>query len=169
MSRRQKDPLRSLSEEERATLSRLSRSRSASSAQVARATALLGVADGQSYTTAAQRVGRSNGDTLARWVARFNAEGLAAMMPRHGGGPPICYREPQQQRILAEAEQHRIYERIPAEQPYGAMDALLLAEIGAAALEVTVPIELSAFAQVALAYFTEEERDALIAALRGKA
>ncbi len=104
MSRRQKDPLRSLSEEERATLSRLSRSRSLPSAQVARATALLEVADGQSYTAAAQRAGRSNGDTLARWVARFNAEGLGAMLPRHGGGPPICYREPQQQRILAEAE-----------------------------------------------------------------
>ncbi len=104
MLRRQKDPLRALSEEERATLLRLSRSRSAPSAQVARATALLGVADGQSYTTAAQRIGRSNGDTLACWVARFNAEGLNAMMPRHGGGPPTCYCEPQQQRILAAAE-----------------------------------------------------------------
>jgi transposase len=91
-----------LSEEERAMLLRLSRSRSAPSAQVARATALLGVADGQSYT-AAQQLGRSNGDTVARWVSRFNGEGLAAVMPRHGGGPPICYGE-SQQRILAEAE-----------------------------------------------------------------
>jgi hypothetical protein len=50
MSRRQKDPLHALGDEERTALSRLSRSRSAPAAQVARARALLAVADGQSYT-----------------------------------------------------------------------------------------------------------------------
>lgn len=104
MSRRQKDPLRSLSAEERTELSRLSRSRSASAGPVARATALLAVADGQSYTAAAQRVGRHSGDTVARWVARFNQEGLAAVMPRHGGGSRIRYAEAEQQRILAEVK-----------------------------------------------------------------
>ena len=48
MSRRQKDALRSLSEAERTSLSRLSRSQSAPAAQVARARALLAVAEGQS-------------------------------------------------------------------------------------------------------------------------
>jgi hypothetical protein len=48
MSRRQKEPLRALSDEERMTLVRLSRSRRAPAAQVARATALLAVAEGQS-------------------------------------------------------------------------------------------------------------------------
>ena len=63
MSRRQKDPLRPLSEAERTSLSRLSRSQSAPAAQVARARALLAVAMGQSYTASAQLVGRDVGDT----------------------------------------------------------------------------------------------------------
>jgi transposase len=103
MSRRQKDPLRVLSDDERRALTRLRRSYRASAAQVARATALLAVADGQSYLTAAQRVGRRDGDTVAAWVARFNREGLAAVRPAHGGGPPIRYADTQQRRILAEA------------------------------------------------------------------
>src|SRR3954471_9460354 len=104
MSRRQKEPLRALSDEERMTLSRLSRLRRAPAAQVARATALLAVAEGQSYTAAAKQVGRRNGDTVALWVARFNREGLAAVVPRHGGGPPVRYAAQQQRRILAEVE-----------------------------------------------------------------
>ena len=102
MSRRQRDPLRALSGEERAVLSRLSRSRSAPSAQVARAAALLAVASGQSYTAAAHQVGRRHGDTVARWIARFNRDGLAAVVPRHGGGPRPRYAEEAQRRILAE-------------------------------------------------------------------
>ena len=102
MSRRQKDPLRPLSEAERTSLSRLSRSPSAPAAQVARARALLAVAEGQSYTAAAQLVGREVGDTVARWVAGFNRDGLAALVPRHGGGHRIRYGEAEQRRILAE-------------------------------------------------------------------
>src|SRR3569832_2048930 len=102
MSRRQKDPLRPLSEAERISLSRLSRSQIAPAAQVARARALLAVAEGQSYTAAAQLVGRATGDTVARWVAGFNRAGLAAVVPRHGGGHPIRYGEAEQRRILAE-------------------------------------------------------------------
>ena len=103
MSRRRKDPLRALSAEERSELARLSRSRHAPAAWVARATALLAVADGQSYLAAARRAGRRDGDTVAAWVARFNREGLAAVRPAHGGGPPVHYAEPQRRRILAEA------------------------------------------------------------------
>jgi transposase len=102
MSRRQKDALRSLSEAERTSLSRLSRSQSAPAAQVARARALLAVAEGQSYTAAAQLVGRQVGDTVARWVAGFNRDGLAAVVPRHGGGHRVRYGEAEQRRILAE-------------------------------------------------------------------
>jgi transposase len=102
MSRRQKDPLRPLSDAERRSLSRLSRSQSAPAAQVARARALLAVAEGQSYTAAALLVGRQVGDTVARWVAGFNRDGLAAVVARHGGGHPIRYREAEQRRILAE-------------------------------------------------------------------
>src|SRR5918997_6610704 len=102
MSRRQKEPLRRLSGAERTFLLRLSRSQGAPAAQVARARALLAVADGQSYTTAATLVGRHTGDTVARWVAGFNRDGLAAPVPRHGGGHRIRYGEGEQRRILAE-------------------------------------------------------------------
>jgi transposase len=102
MSRRQKDPLRPLSEAERRSLSRLSRSQSAPAAQVARARALLAVAEGQSYTAAARLVGREVGDTVARWVAGFNRDGLTALVPQHGGGHPVRYGEAEQRRILAE-------------------------------------------------------------------
>jgi len=102
MSRRQKDPLHPLSEAERTSLSRLSHSQSAPAAQVARARALLAVAEGQSYTAAARLVGREVGDTVARWVAGFNRDGLAALVPRHGGGHRIRYGETEQRRILAE-------------------------------------------------------------------
>src|ERR671916_132275 len=102
MSRRQKDPLRRLSDAEQLLLSRLSRSQSAPAAQVARARALLAVADGQSYTMAAQLVGRATGDTVARWAAAFNRDGLVAVKPRHGGGHSARYGEAEQRPILAE-------------------------------------------------------------------
>src|SRR5215213_10417773 len=102
MSRRQTDPLRTLDDAERAALSRLSRSRSAPAAQVARARALLAVSEGQGYTTAAQLVGRRTGDTVARWVAGFNRGGLAALVPGHGGGRQVRYGAVEQRRILAE-------------------------------------------------------------------
>ena len=102
MSRQQKDPLRLLRDTERVSLARLSRSAGAPAAQVARARALLAVAEGLSYTAAAQLVGRHTGDTVARWIAGFNDVGLAAVVPRHGGGHPVRYGEVEQRRILAE-------------------------------------------------------------------
>jgi transposase len=103
MPRRQKDPLRPFLETEREILARLSRSGGASAARVARARALLLVAEGRDYTTAARLVGRRVGDTVARWVADFNRDGLDALAPRHGGGHPLRYGEVEQRRILAEA------------------------------------------------------------------
>ena len=103
MSRRQKDPLRPLLDDEREALSRLSRSTGAPAARVARARALLLEAEGRDYTTAARLVGRRVGDTVARWVSEFNRDGVDALMPRHGGGHPIRYGEAEQRRILAEA------------------------------------------------------------------
>ena len=102
MSRQQREPLRSLQDAERASLVRLSRLASAPAAQVARARALLAVAEGVSYTAAAQLVGRHTGDTVARWVAGFNHAGLAAVVPGHGGGHLVRYGAVEQRRILAE-------------------------------------------------------------------
>ncbi|MGB6846649.1 MAG: hypothetical protein WBG05_00425 [Thermoanaerobaculia bacterium] len=58
MTRRMKDPLRPLTDEEREVLEQISRARSEPASHVARAKALLAVADGQSYTAAARAAGR---------------------------------------------------------------------------------------------------------------
>lgn len=103
MSRRKVDPLRPLTEEERQWLEKLSRSHAEPAAHVARAKALLAVAKGLAYTDAAQVAGRKSGDTVSRWVSRFNREGRAALEPRYAGGPPPIYTAVERERILAEA------------------------------------------------------------------
>lgn len=102
MTRRQKDPLRQLSAEEGKELERISRSSSLPAAQVTRAKILLAVAEGKSYTDAARSVGRRSGDAVSNLVSRFNQEGLAALVPRHGGGPRVVYGEAEKGRILEE-------------------------------------------------------------------
>lgn len=103
MSRRPKNPLRPLLEEERQQLMRLSRGQALAASPVARAKAVLAVADGSNYTDAARAAGRQSGDAVAALVARFNGEGLAAVVPRHGGGHPRNYSPVERERILAEA------------------------------------------------------------------
>jgi transposase len=102
MSRRQKEPLRTLAAEERAALEQLSRASSEPASHVARARLVLAVAAGRSYTAAARSVGRRSGDAVAQLVARFNREGLAAIAPRHGGGAAAVYGTDERARILAE-------------------------------------------------------------------
>jgi transposase len=102
MSRRKKDPLRPLTDAEHHTLGQLSRSRVAPAVQVARASMLLAVAAGSDYQQAARSAGRRSGDAVSHLVARFNAEGLAALSPRHGGGQPRLYDQTARQRILRE-------------------------------------------------------------------
>src|SRR4051812_42649102 len=75
MSRRQKDPLGPLSEAERIMFSQLSRSQSAPAAQAARARALLAVAEGQSYTRAAQLVGRACGSNTGLQAVYCHGKG----------------------------------------------------------------------------------------------
>ena len=103
MTRRQKDPLRALTEEERTWLERISRSQSEPASHVARAKQILAVAAGDSYTEAARKSGRKSNDAVAQLVSRFNQEGLPAIVPRHGGGPPIKYGVAERQRIVQEA------------------------------------------------------------------
>jgi transposase len=104
MTRRQKDPLRQLTAEERQWLERISRSQSDPVSHVLRTKLLLAVADGASYTAAAHAVGRRSNDAVAQLVARFNREGIEAIVPRHAGGHPAVYSSHDRQRILAEAQ-----------------------------------------------------------------
>ncbi len=104
MTRRQKDPLRPLTDEERAVLAEISRAQSEAASHVARAKALLAVAAGQSYTAAARAAGRRSGDAVSQLVSRFNREGLAAIEPRHAGGAQTIYGVEERKRILAEFE-----------------------------------------------------------------
>jgi transposase len=103
MPRRKKDPLRELTDPERQELNRLSRSQAAPAVEVIRAKTLLAVARGDDYQAAAHAVGRRSGDAVSHLVARFNAEGTAALTPRHGGGRRPTYGPEARGRIAAEA------------------------------------------------------------------
>jgi transposase len=102
MSRHKKDPLRPITDAERQALKQVSRSQVAPAVQVARATMLLAVASGDDYQAAARSAGRRSGDAVSHLVARFNAEGLAALTPRHGGGQPRTYDHTARERVLRE-------------------------------------------------------------------
>jgi len=103
MTRRKKDPLRPMTEEERIWLERISRSQSEPSVHVIRAKEILAVAAGRNYTEAARLAGIKSGDTVSKLVERFNQEGLTAIQPRHGGGPEVKYSAVERERVLAEA------------------------------------------------------------------
>jgi len=102
MTRRKIEPLRTLTDEERIWLERISLSRSEPAIHVARAKQILQVADGASYTEAAHLSGRKSGDAVSNLVKRFNHEGLNAIQPRHGGGPTVKYGTAERERILRE-------------------------------------------------------------------
>lgn len=103
MTYRKVDPLRVLTDEEREVLTQISRASSEPASHVARAKALLAVADGKTYTEAARAAGRRAGDAVSHLVSRFNREGLAALAPRHGGGAQPIYGNAERERILCEA------------------------------------------------------------------
>ena len=102
MTRRNKNPLRTLTEEERTWLERISRSPSEPAAHVIRAKEILAVAAGHNYTEAARLAGIQSGDTVSRLVERFNQAGLPAIQPRHGGGPAVKYSAVERERVLTE-------------------------------------------------------------------
>ena len=103
MSRRQKNPLRTLTTDECRWLQRIARSTSEPASHVARAKQLLAVSDGLTYTAAAQLAGRNSNDAVAQLVARFNDEGRKAIEPRRGGGRRLTYKSAERERILREA------------------------------------------------------------------
>jgi transposase len=103
VARRQKNPLRELTNDERRWLIRIARSTSEPATHVARAKQILAVADGQSFTQAAISSGRKSGDAVAHLVARFNPTALTALEHKKGGGPKPKYGLEERDRILAEA------------------------------------------------------------------
>jgi transposase len=102
MARQPNQPLRALSDQERECLLSVSRSYNEPAAHVARAKALLAVADGCSFSEAARRAGRRSGDAVGQLVRRFNRSGLTVRETRHGGGRQPLYRDKARQRILQE-------------------------------------------------------------------
>jgi hypothetical protein len=103
VSRRPKNPLRPLTEDEGQELTRLSRGRAQPAARVARALMLRAGADGSASQPAARAAGRQSGDAGSHLVARFNREGLAALAPRPGGGHKPADDGGARDRILREA------------------------------------------------------------------
>lgn len=103
MSRRRKDPLRALTADERSVLEQIARAYNEPASHVARAKALLAVADGQSYVAAARAAGRKSNDAVSHLVSRFNQEGLAAIEPHLSPGAPPTYSGAERERILVEA------------------------------------------------------------------
>lgn len=100
MSRKQKDPLRKMSEDEYNYLEKVSRSFSESSTRIARAKALLAVYKNCSYQEAAVHSGRRSAQAVSQLVSRFNQEGIEAINLKHGGGPVIVYGLEMRNKIL---------------------------------------------------------------------
>jgi transposase len=103
MTRKKKEPLRQLGDEDRTWLEKISRSQSEPAAHVARAKEILAVADGHSYTEAALLAGKKSGDAVSHLIKRFNEGGLPAIAMKYGGGGKIKYTAKERERVLAEA------------------------------------------------------------------
>lgn len=104
MSKRQKDPLRELTQQEERVLQKLAKSTSERVDVVQRAHALLSLRAGASYTEAAVVVGYKSNDTISRLVSRFNQRGLLALSIAAGRGRKPTYTSAQQTRMLAEVQ-----------------------------------------------------------------
>jgi transposase len=100
----QKEALRPLSREERATLGRLIRRTSERVDRVRRARALLAVAAGASFAAAARAAGLRSPTTVANLVGRFNASGLAALSIGGGRGRKPTYNAAARAQIVATAQ-----------------------------------------------------------------
>lgn len=109
MTTLQKERLRALTAEEQAVLERLVRKSSERVDQVRRAKALLAVANGEAFASAARQVGLRSGTTVANLVVRFNGHGLAALSIRAGRGRKPTYDADARARIVATAQ--RVPER----------------------------------------------------------
>jgi transposase len=104
MSKEQKHPLRMLTSDEEQELHRLVKATSERLDVVKRATALLSVQAGRTFTEAAQDAGYKSGDSISHLVERFNQRGLAALRIAPGRGRTPTYTAEQRARIVAEVQ-----------------------------------------------------------------
>lgn len=99
----QKEPLRAFTRQEQQELQRVVKATSERVDVVKRATSLLGVAAGQSWSKASRQAGMSR-QAVGELVKRFNARGLAALEIAPGRGRKVTYTSAQQARMLAEVQ-----------------------------------------------------------------
>lgn len=100
MARPIREPLRDLTDAERAHLQATVRATSERADVRQRAVALLAVAEGQSYEAAAGRAGFAHGTAVSRLIRRVNAHGLAALEIAAGRGRKPTYAVADRQQIL---------------------------------------------------------------------
>ena len=104
MARARKDDLRLVTDTERTTLERVRQATSERVDRTRRATALLAVADGATFTAAAQQAGYQSPSAVTGLVRRFNHVGLAALTIAPGRGRKLSYDEAARARIVATAQ-----------------------------------------------------------------
>jgi transposase len=99
----QKEPLRALTVQEQQELQRVVKATSERVDVVKRATSLLGVAAGQSWSEVGRQAGMSR-QAVGKLVKRFNARGLAALEIAPGRGRKVTYTSAQRGGMLAEVQ-----------------------------------------------------------------
>lgn len=100
----QKESLRPLTVEEQTALVSVQKASSERVDRVRRATALLAVAAGETFTRAAERAGFRSDTGVAKLVSRFNRRGLAALSITPGRGRKATYDTAARARIIATAQ-----------------------------------------------------------------
>ena len=104
MARAQKARLRPLRTEEREALVKVTEAGRERVDRVRRATALLAVAQGETFTQAAERAGFRSHSTVTGLVGRFNRRGLAALDAAAGRGRKPTYDATARAQIVATAQ-----------------------------------------------------------------
>jgi transposase len=104
MATPQKEQLRALASAEQATLEQLVQRTSERMDRVRRASALLAVARGESFATAARAADLRSATTVANLVSRFSRHGVAALRIRAGRGRKPTYNATARSAIVATAQ-----------------------------------------------------------------
>ncbi len=111
MGRRQKRPLRGLTDNERAELNRVAASPDDRVERIRRARVILAVAEGKSFTQAARTARMRSSSGVAAIVQRFHDRGLEALDTLPGAGRRPIYSAAEREMIMAEVQSQ--IERMP--------------------------------------------------------